>query len=193
VAGLAVIGLGVAMTSIHEKPDIYIDRDAKVVAVRDKDGMLEAPKSRRAYYTLAQWLKADGDNRKPKEAAIGKGWQCDAYSCLTMVQGQLLSFTTKPDALQEDCRRVAILITPMDLRVPCPAPKFIFDRGVLWEKGSAALSISESAITVFVAGEMRGVRPWSPERHRRAVIPVSPDDSLENDRTGSPLQDAQSH
>jgi competence protein ComEC len=110
-----------------------------------------------------------------------------------MVQGQLLSFTTKPDALQEDCRRVAILITPMDLRVPCPAPKFIFDRGALWEKGSAALSISESAITVSVAGEMRGVRPWSPERHRRAVIPVSPDDSLENDRTGSPLQDAQNH
>ena len=109
LAGLAVIGLGVAMTSIHEKPDIYIDRDAKVVAVRDKDGKLQAPKSRRAYYTLAQWLKADGDNRKPKEASLGKGWQCDAYSCLAMVKGQLVSLTAKPDAIQEDCRRVGAI------------------------------------------------------------------------------------
>ena len=135
--GLSIIGLGVAMTSVHEKPDIYIDRDAKVVAVRDKDGKLQAPKSRRAYYTLAQWLKSDGDNRKPKEASSGAGWQCDAYSCLAMVKGQLLSFTAKPDAIQEDCRRVENLVTPMDLRVPCPTPKYIFDRGALWEKGSA--------------------------------------------------------
>ena len=49
--GLFLIGVGVAMTSVHEKPDIYIDREAKVVAVRDKDGRLQAPKSRRAYYT----------------------------------------------------------------------------------------------------------------------------------------------
>ena len=47
LVGLSLIGLGVAMTSVHEKPDIYIDRDAKVVAVRDKDGKLQAPKSRR--------------------------------------------------------------------------------------------------------------------------------------------------
>ena len=185
LVGLSLIGLGVAMTSVHEKPDIYIDRDAKVVAVRDKDGKLQAPKSRKAYYTLAQWLKSDGDNRKPKEASIGAGWQCDAYSCLAMVKGQLLSFTAKPDAIQEDCRRVAILVTPMDLRVPCPTPKYIFDRGALWEKGSAAISISEAGIGVSVAGDKRGVRPWAPERRRRAVIPVDPDDNLEKQDTGS--------
>jgi competence protein ComEC len=67
--GLAAIGAGVAVTSIHDKPDIYIDRDAKAVAIRDKDGKLQAPKSRRAFYTVAQWLKADGDGRKPKEAS----------------------------------------------------------------------------------------------------------------------------
>jgi competence protein ComEC len=102
-----------------------------------------------------------------------------------MVKGQLLSFTAKPDAIQEDCRRVSILVTPMDLRVPCPTPKYIFDRGALWEKGSAAISISEAGIGVSVAGDKRGVRPWAPERHRRALIPVSPDDDLEKQDTGS--------
>ena len=174
VAGLAVMGLGVAMTSVHDKPDIYIDREAKVVAMRGNDGTLEAPKSRRGSYMLAQWLKADGDSRGPKEASTGKGWQCDAYSCLAMVRGQLVSFTMKPDAIEEDCRRVAILITPMDLRVPCPAPKFIFDRGALWERGAAAVFISKGGIAVATGEEQRGIRPWSPERRRRTAIPADP-------------------
>ena len=105
-----------------------------------------------------------------------------------MVKGQHVSLTAKPDAIQEDCRRVAILITPMDLRAPCHAPKFIFDRGALWEKGAAAISISESGVAVSVASEGRGVRPWAPEHHRRAVIPV--DEGLEKqDRTDAESQE----
>ncbi len=168
--GLAGIGLGLALTSYHARPDIYIDREAKVVAVRDKDGKLQAPKSRRASYTLAQWLKTDGDSRKPKEASDGVGWQCDAYSCLSMVKGRLLSFIAKPDAIQEDCRHAAILVAPMDIRVPCPAPKIILDRGALWERGAAAITILSSGMVVETASQERGVRPWAPERRRKETI-----------------------
>ncbi len=173
--GLALIGIGVAMTSFHDRPDIFIDRDAKVVAIRDKDGRLQAPKSRRAYYTLGQWLKADGDNRKPKDASTGAGWQCDAYSCVSLVKGQLVSFIAKPDAIHDDCQRATILVAPMDIRLPCPAPKIILDRGALWEKGSGTISILDSGLGVSVASEKRGVRPWSPERRRREIIPVETD------------------
>ena len=139
--GLVVIGAGIALTSIHDRVDIFIDRDAKVVAPRGKDGKLQAPKSRRAFYAIAQWLKAGGDERQPKEASVGAGWQCDAYSCVTLVKGKLVSFIAKPDAIREDCERVAILIAPMDILQPCPAPKIILDRGALWERGSATISI----------------------------------------------------
>ncbi len=174
VAGLAVIGLGVAMTSFHERPDIYVDREAKVVAVRDKWGKLQAPKSRRAYYTLAQWLKADGDNRKPQEASVGKGWQCDADGCLAMVKGQLVSLAAKSDDAPEHCRRASVLVAPMDIRGPCPTPKYIFDRTALWEKGSAVISLSEAGVSVAIAGADRGIRPWAPERRRKEVIPPEP-------------------
>lgn len=177
--GLAGIGLGLALTSYHAKPDIYVDREAKVVAVRDRDGKLQAPKSRRASYTLAQWLKADGDSRTPKEAATGAGWQCDAYSCLSMVKGRLLSFIAKPDAIQEDCRHASILVAPMDIRVPCPAPKLILDRGALWERGAAAISILDKGMAVELASQERGVRPWAPERRRKEVIPVDTGESPE--------------
>ncbi len=169
--GLAAIGIGIALTSIHDRPDILIDRDAKVVAIRGKDGKLEAPKSRRAYYTLAQWLKADGDGRAPKDASTGAGWQCDTYSCLALVKGKLISFIAKPDAIHDDCERAAILIAPMDIRQPCPAPRIVLDRGALWEKGSAAIGISDLGLRLGTASERRGVRPWSPARRRRQIIP----------------------
>ncbi len=169
--GLAVIGAGIALTSIHDRPDILVDRDAKVVAVRSKDGKLEAPKSRRAFYTMTQWLKADGEGRAPKDASTGAGWSCDAYSCLALVKGKLVSFIAKPDAIHDDCERAAILIAPMDIRQPCNAPKIILDRGALWEKGSASIRISDSGLSLHTASEKRGVRPWAPARRRREVIP----------------------
>ncbi len=173
--GLAAIGLGIALTSIHDRAGILVDRDAKVVAIRGKDGKLQAPKSRRAFYTLTQWLKADGDGRTPKEASTGAGWQCDAYSCIALVKGKLVSFIAKPDAIRDDCDRAAILIAPMDISQPCPAPKIILDRGALWEKGSAAIRISGARLIVHTASEKRGVRPWAPARHRREVIPPEAD------------------
>jgi competence protein ComEC len=148
-----------------------------VVVVRDKNGKLQAPKSRRAYYQLAQWLKADGDNRKPKDASTGAGWQCDAYSCLSLVKGQLLSFIAKPDAIHDDCQRASIMVAPMDIRQSCPAPKIILDRGMLWEKGASTIAVTESGLVLTVASEKRGVRPWSPERRRKETIPANPADA----------------
>ena len=99
--------------------------------------------------------------RKPKDASNGLGWQCDAYSCLAQVKGQLVSFIAKPDAIQEDCQRAAILVAPMDIRVPCPAPKIILDRGALWEKGSRrAIRISDGRLRS--RPRTAGVRPWAP-------------------------------
>ena len=157
-----------------------MDRDAKVVAIRDKDGKLQAPKSRRAFYTLAQWLKADGDGRTPKEASTGAGWQCDTYACVALVKGKQVSFIAKPDAIQDDCERAVILVAPMDISVRCPAPKIILDRGALWEKGAAAIRISDARLIVRTASERRGVRPWAPARRRREVI--APD--VETDKPG---------
>jgi competence protein ComEC len=179
--GLAAIGAGVSLTSIHDKPDVYIDRDAKVVAIRDKDGKLQAPKSRRAFYTVAQWLKTDGDSRKPREASTGVGWQCDAYSCVALVKGKLVSFIAKPDAIRDDCERAGVLIAPMDIRAPCSAPKIILDRGALWERGAAAIIISGAEFELHTASERRGVRPWSPARRRREIIPPEADNSKQGE------------
>lgn len=182
--GIAGIGAGLALTSIHDRPDILVDREAKVIAIRGRDGKLHAPKSRKAPYSVGQWLKADGDGRKPKEAATGTGFQCDSYSCLAMVKGRLVSLIFKPDAIAEDCQRAAILIAPMDISQACPVPQLMLDRGALWEKGAVAIHLSESGIKMLTAAERRGVRPWSPERQQRERIsPIATGQPSENAST----------
>lgn len=182
--GLAAIGPGTALTSIHAKPDILVDREAKVVAIRDRDGKLQAPKSRRGFYTVARWLKAEGDGRKPKEASTGSGWQCNSYSCLATVKGKLISFIAKPDAIHEDCERAAVLVMPMDLRQPCPAPRLVLDRGALWEKGSSFITLAGNSLILQTATARRGVRPWSPLRQRREIIGPETGNNNDGDAKG---------
>ncbi len=190
--GLAAIGIGIALTSLHNKADVLVDRDAKVVAIRAPDGKLQAPKSRRAFYTMQQWLKADGDERTPKEASTGAGgWQCDAYACAVMVKGKQVSLTIKPDAVQEDCERAAIMVAPMDILVPCRAPKVLLDRGALWEKGAAAIWIADGRMVVRTASEKRGVRPWAPERRRREVVRLDAEGEGEKTADEKPGEEGQ--
>ncbi len=175
--GLAAIGAGIALTSIHNKPDILVDREAKVVAIRDGTGKLQAPKSRRGFYTVSQWLKADGDGRTPKDASAGLGWQCDAYSCLALVKGRLVSLVKKPDAIPDDCLRAAIIVAPVDIQQPCPAARVILDKARLWEKGAASIMLQDKGSLIVTASESRGIRPWSPPRVRRQIIPAEAEPS----------------
>jgi competence protein ComEC len=187
LAGFAGIGAGMALATIHDRPDILIDRDAKIVAIRGADGFLAAPRSRRVQYSLGQWLKADGDGRTPEVAASGRGFRCDSESCVALVKGRMLSFVAKPDALPEDCQRAAILVAPMDIRLPCPAPLVILDRGALWEEGASAIYLSEAGIRLVKASDLRGTRPWSPAHHRRELIsPLPPDAPLVPKITDNP-------
>jgi competence protein ComEC len=93
------------------------------------------------------------------------------------VKGKLVSFIAKPDAIRDDCERAAILIAPMDIRAPCPAPRIILDRGALWERGAAAIMISDAGLVLHTASERRGVRPWAPARRRRETIPPEAESS----------------
>ena len=98
------------------------------------------------------------------------------------MKGKQVSLTIKREAVQEDCERAVIMVAPMDIFVPCRAPKLLFDRGALWEKGAAAIRISDGRLIVRTASERRGVRPWAPTRRRREA--VSPDPEAEGGKQG---------
>jgi competence protein ComEC len=168
--GLVPIAGGLALAPFGAHPDIWVDRDGHVIAVRGRDGRLTAPKTRKGEFSLRAWLESDGDARAPREAAKGEGFQCDEHSCLALVRGRLVSHVTHPAALADDCRRAAVLISPLPVLGDCPAPAVVIDARDLWENGAHTIRFGERLLLRKVT-QSRGVRPWVAIRRRRDVIP----------------------
>lgn len=164
-AGLAALGAGLAMTSVGSKPDVLIDRDGKVIAVRAQDGRLAAIPGRAGTYSLEKWLAADGDGREPKAARDPRVFFCDERGCVAQVRGARLSVAKHAAALAQDCKLADIVVTPLELRTPCPAPAVVVTHAQLQARGAHAIYIegkgTERRYRVTTAAEQRGARPWS--------------------------------
>ncbi len=179
--GLVPIAAGLAAAPFAARPDIWVDRDGQVIAVRLKSGTVSAPKSRKGAFSLKTWLEFDGDGRNPREVAKGAGFQCDEQSCLALVRGRIVAHVFHPGALADDCRRASVLIASLPVTEPCAGPELVIDSRDLWEKGAYVVRFapgSGAAADAIVAenvAEARGVRPWVVVRHRRELIQPAPE------------------
>jgi len=164
-AGLAALGAGLALTSVGSKPDVLIDRDGKVIAVRAADGRLAAIPGRAGNYSLEKWLAADGDPREPKQVRDPEAFHCDARGCIASVRGTKLSVARHAAALAQDCKLADIVVTPLELRRPCPVPEVVITHKQLQTRGAHAIHIAEDDegrhFRVMTAAEQRGKRPWT--------------------------------
>jgi len=77
---------------------------------------------------------------------------------------RLLSFAENLVAVEEDCRRVDILIAAVPVRLKCDRPEVVIDKFDLWRNGAYSLKISGEKIVVRNALETRGDRPWVRKR-----------------------------
>ncbi|MDX2265698.1 MAG: ComEC/Rec2 family competence protein [Hyphomicrobiales bacterium] len=169
--GAAPIGLGLAIASTGERPDLVVEREAAFIAVRALDGRLEATSGRKGAAALQYWLRADGDGRKAKDAARGEGFRCDAAACVTSAKGRIVSLAREPAALADDCARVDVLIAPFAVTGPCPRPRIVIDRRALAEGGAHAVYDLGGAMRVDTVAGARGERPWSRRRAWADFIP----------------------
>jgi len=164
-AGPVALGLGLAMTGLGAKPDILVDRDGRVVAVRDGDGRLAAMPGRAGDYSVEKWLAADGDPRPARAARNARIFRCDDRGCVAEVRGLRVSVAAEPAALAQDCRHADIVISPLLLREGCQGPTLVITRTQLRQNGAHAIFIDgEGAarnLRVETAAEARGARPWS--------------------------------
>lgn len=166
--GAAPLILGLALWGADRRPDILIDRDGGLVAIRTSGGAL-ALTSARPDYTAEQWLRHDGDERSPAQAVVSRldsnPMRCDALGCIWSEQGgPVIALPKTLEALAEDCRKADIVIAPMGLprrmRAGCGAAHVIdfFD---LWRNGAAAFHIEpDGTITRETSRALRGDRPW---------------------------------
>ena len=67
--GFVIIALGIALTPQANRPDVLIERDGGVAALRSAQGSLVFPPATASGYGVDNWLLADGDERSASAAA----------------------------------------------------------------------------------------------------------------------------
>ena len=177
--GLAGPLLAVASIALASPPDLLVSGDGKLLAVRAGDGGLVFSSLKRQSYRRDIWLRRSGSetarawDRGGGPAA--SGLRCDALGCVfEFAPGRRLGLALAGEALEEDCRRVEVLVSLEPLRgLDCPAPRLVIDRFDLWRNGAHAVWLRGSPPRVTSVRALRGERPWV--RKPEASASSSPD------------------
>jgi competence protein ComEC len=162
-AALLPLGAGLAMASMPTRIDAIIDRSGAGAAIRTADGRL-AILGKPSGFTIAQWLAADGDTRKPADPSLIAASACDRQGCvLKDANNNAVSFARTRRAIAEDCTRASLVITPLVWRGPCAAQ--LIDRQVLDKGGALVLQRRPHVpgmenVWDMRAARMTGERPW---------------------------------
>ncbi|MGL4728762.1 MAG: ComEC/Rec2 family competence protein [Bosea sp. (in: a-proteobacteria)] len=186
--GALPLAMGVSLASAPIKPDGYVDRDGRGLAIRGEDGRLTVL-GKPSNFALAQWLAADGDQRKPGDPSLIQGTRCDAVGCvLELGQKRAASHVTTRRGVSEDCELAGLVVTPLAWRAPCKA--VLLDRQALdglgaanitWRDGHWYLSGSRAQSPAGQGEQADGAatniaaRPWlrQPREAARAVTPAT--------------------
>ena len=161
--GIAAIAGGVLMAALDRRPDILVDGDARVVAVRGEDGNLWLSTRRRGRFVTDVWLRRDGQAERLTWAGDGadaSGVRCDALSCVQRRGGRTIALVNDPRALAEDCRRAALVVATVPVWDLCRGPETVVDRFDLWRSGGHAIRFEPGGVRVASVASWRGARPW---------------------------------
>ncbi|HEX2725805.1 MAG TPA: ComEC/Rec2 family competence protein, partial [Beijerinckiaceae bacterium] len=168
----AAAGLGLAATPTRF--DVYVDRDGAGAAVRASTRQLVLI-GRTPAFVVEQWLKADGDGRKPDDATLRAGARCDALGCTAALgDGRVVALVIDRRAFAEDCRRATLVIS----RLPAPPtckPPLLLDRRFLDMHGATALRFTAAGHDIVTTRAAGDTRPWlrraAPVRAAQARTP----------------------
>lgn len=165
-------GLGIALAASPTRYDIYIDRDGAGAAVRGNDGRLVVL-GRPPGFVLEQWLKADGDGRRPESVTGAVGPRCDRLGCTVLaLDGRAVALVTDKRAFPEDCARADILISRLRAPPGCAAP-LIADRTFLAAQGATAIRLGATGPEVASTRGAGPPKPWQPRPLATAAMPAA--------------------
>lgn len=156
-----VLGILVSLTTPY--PDVLVDRDAELIAVRGTDGLLSLSTARGAGFSADNWLRRDADLRSQRAAATGM-FVCDADGCVARHPGfGMISAPRTWRGVVEDCDEATIIVSEAYAPVSCGVP-IIIDRSALQRRGAHALYADTHVpmgVRVITACDLSGMRPWT--------------------------------
>ena len=155
-----------------EPPDVLVDGQGRLLAVRAADGKVAVSSLRRARFNRGIWLRRFGETKArapwPKTGASpDKRLTCDRQGCLFRAKGRTVALAFHEGALAEDCWVADVVISVVPVRRACPARIGVIDRFDLWRDGGAAIWMKEQSIRIETVNGARGERPWVPKRGKK--------------------------
>ena len=169
--GLVLIAGGVASAFFESGPDILVDGDGRLFAVRDAEGHLRLSSRRSARFVGEQWLRHDAQRSglqwRTMPRTGDRALACDGLGCIYRAEGHVAALVRDPRALADDCAKASIVVSAVPVRRPCPAADIVIDRFDLWRRGGHALWLEpDGAVRVEDVATRVGVRPWTTVRGR---------------------------
>ena len=153
---LLAAALGMAITA--QRPDVLIDAEGEVVAVRASDGRLTILEAASGRFVAESWLAADADGRKA-DKAVASGFRCDPSGCVARFgDGSAIAVARRHEALADDCREAALVITNLNVSAACGTPAI--DRRTLATTGALSLRRVGGVWIAEAARLPDADRPW---------------------------------
>lgn len=153
-------------------PDLYVSAKGDVVALRGREGHLQAPTGRKGRFILNKWLQADGDPREvaeiraieiPANGEAGADYQtlhCDENACTGERKGKRITLVKTANALKEACNHADIVIYRRRVTRPCSHPQLLLSGQQLKRGGAHAIYFRDDKIQIKTAEEKRRHRIW---------------------------------
>ncbi len=177
LTALPFLAIGLLGPMFTASPDILIDGNGRLIAVRDENTAFLTSNGRAARFEAEDWRQRTGNSAKPAawrpEAEETQGrLRCDRLGC-TMTLGQrLVAISLDAATISDDCRRSWMIVATIPVRNNCRPPWGIVDRFDLWRYGTHAITFTDAGPVIETVNGERGRRPWVnwPVRAKRGRV-----------------------
>lgn len=175
LVGLVVAGVAMSSAWWSPGPDILVNDEGTVMAVRGPGGGLILSPGRSDGFARDLWQERFGTPDPipwPRSGgATGPAvpftldspphLACDGMGCIYKARGLSVALVNRPDALPEDCWAADVLVATVPVGRWCDQALAVVDRWDLKDKGAHAIWLGPRPRIETVA-ETMGDRPWSP-------------------------------
>ncbi|MGH7125251.1 MAG: ComEC/Rec2 family competence protein, partial [Stellaceae bacterium] len=164
---LAPIAVGYLTLLLPRPPDVLVDGEAQLMAVRGIDGAYLVSVQEHSRYAEDTWARRGAVGRGalwPQAGTSADGsLSCDHDGCVYKANSRVVALERSGTALAEDCTQADLVVTSVPNRGECRI-KPVIDRYDTWRNGSYAVWLGADGITIESVRDWRGERPWVPPR-----------------------------
>lgn len=164
--GVPAIALGIASSTLHRPPDLFVSGDARLIGFAADGALWVQRQSGASALTREQWLRAHGmAEARPLPAqgeAAGGAVTCSPAACtLRPAPGGAAAVLLRGAPSLDHCGRAAVIVAAEPLRGRC-AGSAVVDRFAVWRNGPHAVWLQAEGAEVVSDRAWRGARPWVP-------------------------------